>query len=149
MLLPSLFVITLNNEPEQSPALKLLSKHPLSYSPPNTFYEKVLCFFKWVRGEAGTFKHFKSWGYFENFSKTTTTAMSGNHRPFLSQRAQLSCAIVWLWCSCRLLWGIYIYFFASTHKPALLSQSMLRTLHLQCWRSEFLRYHLHTQRRQS
>jgi len=64
---------------------------------------------KWVKDEAGTFKHFKSWGYFENFPKTTTFAMSGNHRPFMSQRVQFSCTIVWLWCNCHLLWGIYIF----------------------------------------
>jgi len=46
MLLPSLFIITLNNEPEQSPALEPLLKHYLSYSPPYPFYEKVLPFIK-------------------------------------------------------------------------------------------------------
>jgi hypothetical protein len=117
MLLPSLFIITLNNEAEQSPALKSLLKHHPSYSSPYTFYEKVLPFIKWVRGEAGTFKHFKSWGYFENFPKTTTAAMSGNHRPLMSQRVQFSCTIVWLWCSCRLSWGIYILIFL----PSLIS----------------------------
>jgi hypothetical protein len=143
MLLPTLFVITLNNEPEQSPALKPLLQHHLSYFPQYTFYEKVLPFIKWVRGEVGMFKHLRSWGYFENFLKTTTAAMSGNHRPFMSQRVQFSCTIVRLWYSCRLLWSIYIYFFffAVTRKPAWFSQSMLWKLPLQCWRSEFLSYH--------
>jgi len=107
MLLPSLFIIILNNEPEQSPALKPLLKHHLSYSPPYTFYEKVLPIIKWVRGEVDTFKHFNSWGYFENFPKTIA-AMSRNHRHFMSQRVQFNCTIVRLWWSCHLLCGIYI-----------------------------------------
>lgn len=45
------------------------------------------------RGERGTFEHFKSYGYLENFLKTTTTVMWKNHKPFVSHGVQFSCAV--------------------------------------------------------
>jgi hypothetical protein len=58
----------------------------------------ILAYFK--AGGGGTFEHFKSYGYLENFRKTTTTVILENYKPFASNRVQFSCTIclgvVWL-----------------------------------------------------
>jgi len=43
--------------------------------------------------KVGTFEHFISYGYFENFRETTNTVMWKNHKSFLSHRLQIKCAI--------------------------------------------------------